>query len=599
MTFKEKEFTDLINNFIEVQQTIQNTDISQDKELNEENENKIIAKYNEIIRYALPIWNSNDKDLIETVKQKLINIYYRLEETLKKLSSEAELPKTLAQEVKEKPKSNAQNITPKEEKPKEEPNNEPQITLTQDEINEPQEDQLQAKHEYSKEKFQTLIDEFDEWDRKVTRKNASEKPDIVQFRTEKIINAYNNLVEFCTPILQGKNTKAKQQIQEKLTTIRESLIDDLNILNANVEVPSDLTEKIQITDEDDETPQENSEKSSDDKGETAPSNSEDNTSGGNKKETTPAKPNDSKNNQKTDNQTNKMTQDDNNNFHYIGNISKIITNTYKGEPTALNAFIAAIELADSATTPEQQPTLVKFIKTKLEGKALEAIPSNAITANDIITALKTKIKTESSKVVLGRFLGLRSERNALTKFQKDAEELADQLRRAYISEGMTENLAEKTTIDKTVEMCRLSTKTTLVKSILASTPFADPEEVVAKLITETTTESNESQILYFQNTNRGQRNGQNYRGRQNFRGNANRYQNNNRMYRNGQQFRGRNNNYRGNGNRRFQNRNYHNNNGNQNNNTRQNRHVRLINEENGDAPAPQRGQSVTLAELQH
>lgn len=73
------------------------------------------------------------------------------------------------------------------------------------------------------------------------------------------------------------------------------------------------------------------------------------------------------------------------------------------------------------------------------------------------------------------------------------------------------------TINKTVEMCRASAKTQLVKSVLASTKFDEPKEVLAKYIVEVTgenKEAKEAQVLKYNSyTNRGRGNGRgNFRG---------------------------------------------------------------------------------------
>lgn len=301
-------------------------------------------------------------------------------------------------------------------------------------------------------------------------------------------------------------------------------------------------------------------------------------------------------------------------FKYISNISKIISNNYNGNTNSLNAFISSIELANDITEKDEQPILVKFIKTKLEGIALEAIPDSAATANDIVDALRTKIKVENSRIVLGRYMALRAERSSLSKFQKDAEDLSDQLRRAFISEGMSHELAERMTIEKTVDMCRLSAKTNLVKSVLASSEFKSPKDVLAKLITESTTESTENTILYYRNNsyrgNASRGNFQrNFRG--NFRGNFNKfnngfrnnYSNNQNGYNNSSQNRSFSQN-RGNRGNKGQNRQY-------NNSSSYNReqrggkndrgtYVRAFNEGNEVAPMLQRGTSsttVTMSDL--
>lgn len=464
-----------------------------------------------------------------------------------------------------------------------------------------------------KDALQEILDDLNEWHKKIIRKNASQNEDLVEERKNNIIRSYNALVEFCKPIFAGNNNDDKKLVKDALVSARNFIVDDLNTLNADIEVPRDLTKKIQITNSDD-----NNKKNNDKNNEPSNNDQKPNTSGvknndhkkndtnkgddkNNKTDKTNIKHDSdikhdpetshSSKNKKSDKERKAITMEEI--IKFTGHLSKIITTTYKGDPNGLSAFISAIELANSIATEQQQSILVKYIKTKLEGRALEAIPAEANTADLVMAALKNKIKTETSKVVMGRLLALRAERNALPKFQMEAENLADQLRRAFISEGMTTQLAEKMTVDKTVEMCRLSAKTSLVKSVLASSSFTEPKEVLAKLITESSTESNESQVLYYRNNNH---NGYRGRGQQNnYRNNRQNYRQNNfqRAY-NNQRGRNPNNFYRGNRNRRYN----HNHNNNNNNNRQNNPRVRIINEENGQAPVPQRGQSVAEVENQ-
>lgn len=293
---------------------------------------------------------------------------------------------------------------------------------------------------------------------------------------------------------------------------------------------------------------------------------------------------------KSDKITQTLTQPPNNvkmaDFEYLANVGRVIRHTYDGDPGALDAFIAAIEMASAASPGNLQTTLVKCIRTKLTGKALEAVPAETQNATEVIRLLKEKIKTENTKVVMGRFLALKADRSSMKKFSDEAEELADKLRKAYICDGIPSDVAKKMTIEKTVEMCRLSAKSPLVRSVLASTHFEEPKDVVAKFITESSAEKTEAQILSFgRNTN--------FRGNQNSRGrgghrNNNRggYSNRHNGYNNRGNFRGRG---RGNfrGRRNFNNyNNGHNNHG--------NRNIRMItHSENGHAPTQERGNQHT------
>lgn len=541
----EETLKELLNKFTYAEQQITNN--PQNEETVEERKNNIIAAYNEIIRHTHPIWESTDNNAKAHLREILVDVYNRIRESLKIIKVDVKLPPTLTEEIKLNETANSTENKSTEQK--------------EEETKNPSDEILQSRLTYDKDTFRDLLDTFDDWDRKITRKNASKNDDVVEQRTTEIINAYNNIIDFAKPILsEQKDNKATRKIRKELQNRNEYIIDDLKILGSDIEVPSDITQKIII-------------KTDNDNDNIKPENN--NTSNEQSKS--------------IDNKSNKMADVDDI-VKLMKHFSSVITSTYKGDPNGLTAFISAIEMANTITPENQQDILIKYIKTKVEGKALEAIPSNATTADDIINALKQKIPPESSKVVLGRFLALRTERNALPKFQKEAEDLADQLRRAYISEGMTETLAENTTIDKTVEMCRLSTKSLQVKSILASKEFKSPKEVLAKLVTETATESNEAQVLYY--NKRYTQNKQNFRGnfrRNNFNNkynnsNENLRQQNNRFGNRNQSYsRGRRNNYRGNGNGRFSNR---------NNYTR--RDVRVIRQENDESPVPQRGQTAAM-----
>lgn len=289
-------------------------------------------------------------------------------------------------------------------------------------------------------------------------------------------------------------------------------------------------------------------------------------------------------------------------FEYISNVSRIIKNPFNGDSTEVDAFIASIELADSASAVNDQPNLVKFIRTKLTGPAVDYVPATTATAADAVRLIRDKVKGDNTQVVMGRLLALRSDKNSLQKFQEQAEELAEKLKKSYINDGIPHDVANKMTIDKTVEMCRLSARTPLVKSVLASTKFDEPKEVLAKFITEAATENTEVKILSFRNNNNNRGNRQyNNRGQFNNRGGYNRGNfNNNRNY--GYNNQNNHNNFnrgrgrgrgRGGGYRNFNGQNnYQNNYGNRNE-----RNVRVI-QENQLAPTQERGgnQNVQLRE---
>lgn len=215
--------------------------------------------------------------------------------------------------------------------------------------------------------------------------------------------------------------------------------------------------------------------------------------------------------------------------------AQTINKNYSGDPLALTAFINSIELLETVVIPTNVDLLKRFILTKLEGKALEAVPANPATIVIIKDALKNCIKPDNSKIIEGRMLSLKNDNMTTQDFSKKAEELADALKRTLIVEGISEAKANEMTIDKTVEMCRATARTNLVKSVLASSTYTDSKTVIAKFLVESNIEAKEKQILTyksFRNDNRYKNN--NYRGNS-FNRNHQRLDNNFRSYRDNNQ----------------------------------------------------------------
>lgn len=182
--------------------------------------------------------------------------------------------------------------------------------------------------------------------------------------------------------------------------------------------------------------------------------------------------------------------------------AQTINKNYSGDPLALASFIDSIELLNTlATTDPLKAVLISFVKSKLEGRAREALAPTDTTINLIITALNTHIKPDSSRIIEGRILSLHLNNANPQDFSDKAEKLAESYRRSLILEGMSTAKATELTIDKTVELCRRNTRSDLVKSVLEATPFTNAKEVLAKLITQNTKVKQDQQILAFQAQN--------------------------------------------------------------------------------------------------
>lgn len=273
-------------------------------------------------------------------------------------------------------------------------------------------------------------------------------------------------------------------------------------------------------------------------------------------------------------------------INFLKFCSSSIPYIYKGDPLELPAFINSIELIEQITEQSQRELLATFIKSKISGRALEAIPVAAVSVREIIAALRDNIKTESSKIIEGRFAALRADKVSAHEFAKKAEELADSFKRSLIVEGIPDVKAKEMAIERTIEVCRASAKTDMVKSIIASSVYQTPNEVISKFVIESDKLCADKQILSFRQTYNGR-----FGNRRRFSNNMNKNNWNNDKYRNNNnRYQQKNSQYSNNN----SNHNGHNQNKGNNGNNRQNnqrfrntRNIRVLGNE--DAPQRQMG----------
>lgn len=214
------------------------------------------------------------------------------------------------------------------------------------------------------------------------------------------------------------------------------------------------------------------------------------------------------------------------NVEFLKMASSHLNKTYSGDPLCLETFIDSLNLLNGlATSTELRTFFVAFIKTKLDGRAREFITADHNTVALIIDTLRRNIKPDNAKVIEGRMLALRFTTNTQNEFSDKVEELADAFRRSLIVEGIPPTKASEMVVDKTVELCRKNTHSDLIKSVLESSTFNSPKDVVAKLVTQVDKTKAEAQILSF-HTNRRNRGNR-------FGGNRQNYNHNNRYNDNG------------------------------------------------------------------
>lgn len=135
--------------------------------------------------------------------------------------------------------------------------------------------------------------------------------------------------------------------------------------------------------------------------------------------------------------------------YFIGMCATILWENYDSNPLSLQSVLDKIDLIEDLTEANLTVTLISFIKSKLEGKARKALPDKVNTIDEIKTALKIKIKPDNSKVVAGKIAALQVRNINYADFAKQTEELADDIGRSIVIEGMTKTKAHEMAIEQT------------------------------------------------------------------------------------------------------------------------------------------------------
>ena len=223
---------------------------------------------------------------------------------------------------------------------------------------------------------------------------------------------------------------------------------------------------------------------------------------------------------------------------FLNFASKLIPSQFDGSFTKLQSFIDSLTLLEINSVGNEDNALA-FVKTRLTGKARTLISDN-MTILDVINALKTGIKGESSKALSAKLLNTKQNCKDSIKFSNEIEDLASSLKLAFISEGVPSTVAETYTTDLTVKSLAKNSTSEKTKIIMEAGNFSSIQEAISKFVSVESEPNGNVFVLKNSQSYNNKRFNNNYiRGR-------GRYGNNNSNFSNHQYQRGgyRNNNYR-------------------------------------------------------
>lgn len=212
-------------------------------------------------------------------------------------------------------------------------------------------------------------------------------------------------------------------------------------------------------------------------------------------------------NKSTDNKKDTMTP-----VEFLNLATKLLPE-FNGEVENLQKFLNALDLLNSIKETHEI-LAVQLIKTKLTQKAQKLITTEN-SVEEIKNTLKAKVKGETSVSASSKLLCAKQNNKTGDEFIKEIELLANKLETAYISDGMTADLAQTFATQTAVKAITKNARSDKVKTVMLAGQFKNLSEVTTKFV-EANTDVEEQRINFIQNRNAQKPWSNRGRGRRNF-----------------------------------------------------------------------------------
>lgn len=180
---------------------------------------------------------------------------------------------------------------------------------------------------------------------------------------------------------------------------------------------------------------------------------------------------------------------------FINTAAKLLPD-FDGKFENLQRFLDALSLLD--TIKESNESIaVTLIKTKLLGTARNLINSeNSI--ESIKATLVAKVKGNTTQAVTAKLLNIRQNNKSPNDFAKDIEETTKLLQNAYISEGLTPELAETYSTQTAVKAVIKNANSDKIKIIMQAGQFSSVNQAATKFIESSSDVDASTHINYMQ-----------------------------------------------------------------------------------------------------
>lgn len=210
-----------------------------------------------------------------------------------------------------------------------------------------------------------------------------------------------------------------------------------------------------------------------------------------------------------------------------------VVQIYDGSSDGLLAFIDASKLMKDLTADAHKDMLLKFLKTRLSGKARLGLPDNINTFDELITNVRERCQDLTSPEQLMAKLKCLKQKDNLDSFCEQIENISNKLKNTYIQQQIPENIANKMVNKAAVDALISGVSNNETKLILKAGSFVSVKDAIQK-VQENNSNNNNSAIFNMTTQSNHHKGGNrhNFRKQQNYRSNFHyQHNNNNHNYR--------------------------------------------------------------------
>lgn len=172
-----------------------------------------------------------------------------------------------------------------------------------------------------------------------------------------------------------------------------------------------------------------------------------------------------------------------------------IVQSYDGSTAGLETFIDSANLLKELTTAAQVQMAIKFIKTRLSGKARTGLPENINSIDELITNVRNRCKDTTTPDNLIAKLNATKQRGSINTFTDEIESLCTQLENTYITQQIPANVAKTMATKAGITALVNGILSNETKLILKAGNFTSIKEALQKVLDNASENSNNAQML--------------------------------------------------------------------------------------------------------